>query len=60
VIQLRQFDKPPLTIDEQIELLIARGLNISDRQQAENYLSFIGYYRLSAYIATAKAVRTLC
>jgi abortive infection bacteriophage resistance protein len=45
----REFDKPPLTINEQIELLIARGLNISDCQQAENYLSFIGYYRLSAY-----------
>jgi abortive infection bacteriophage resistance protein len=45
----REFDKPPLKIEEQIELLIDRGLYIPDRQQAENYLSFIGYYRLSAY-----------
>lgn len=45
----QKFDKPPLTIEQQIELLIDRGLNISDRQQAQNHLNFIGYYRLSAY-----------
>lgn len=45
----QKFDKPPLTIEQQIELLIERGLDIPDRQQAETHLNFIGYYRLSAY-----------
>lgn len=45
----RKFDKPPLTVKQQIDLLTSRGLNIPDRQMAENYLCFIGYYRLSAY-----------
>jgi abortive infection bacteriophage resistance protein len=45
----QKFDKLPLTIDQQIELLIDRGLDIPDSQQARNHLNFIGYYRLSAY-----------
>jgi abortive infection bacteriophage resistance protein len=50
VTQLNQkFDKPPLTIEQQIELLMDRGLDIPDHQQAKIHLNFIGYYRLSAY-----------
>jgi abortive infection bacteriophage resistance protein len=44
-----KFDKPALTIEEQIDLLLARGLVISDRDQASHYLTHLNYYRLGAY-----------
>jgi abortive infection bacteriophage resistance protein len=44
-----RFDKPPLTIQEQIDRLITRGLIVPDRQQAEHYLTHLNYYRLAAY-----------
>ncbi len=43
------FDKQAKTIDQQRELLISRGLDISDTVRADNYLSHTNYYRLSAY-----------
>lgn len=44
-----RFDKPPLTIQEQLELLISRGLTVRDHQQAQHYLAHLNYYRLAAY-----------
>lgn len=44
-----QFQKPPLAIPDQILLLESRGLIIPDKQKAEMYLKYIGYYRLGAY-----------
>lgn len=35
---------------ELVQLLKARGLDISDERKAERYLTHIGYYRLSAYM----------
>ena len=43
------YSKPPTTIDQQIDALIARGMSCPDRDKATRYLSTIGYYRLSAY-----------
>lgn len=43
------FDKPPLDLDQLVELLKKRGLNIDDVTIVKYYLQFIGYYRLSAY-----------
>lgn len=43
------YNKPALTIDQQIDLLNSRGLNIPDRDKARHYLQFINYYRLSGY-----------
>lgn len=43
------YNKPPLSIDEQIDLLISRGLKIPDLDNAKHYLKFINYYRLSGY-----------
>ncbi len=43
------FDKPPLDLDQLIELLKKRGLKIDNVETAKYYLQFIGYYRLSAY-----------
>ncbi|MEM6597649.1 MAG: Abi family protein [Cyanobacteria bacterium P01_C01_bin.69] len=44
-----QFDKPPLTTTEQIDLLLDRGLLIPDRDKAAHYLRHLNYYRLGAY-----------
>lgn len=44
-----KYTKPSLTITQQAQLLIDRGLICDDRQRLESYLSSIGYYRLSAY-----------
>lgn len=45
----RIFQKIPLTILEQIELLEKRGLQVPDPKVANEYLNEISYYRLSAY-----------
>lgn len=44
-----KFTKPPLDVHRQLAKLQERGLQVSDPAQAKHYLSFIGYYRLSAY-----------
>ncbi|VAW47195.1 Abortive infection bacteriophage resistance protein [hydrothermal vent metagenome] len=44
-----QYTKPPLSISQQITKLQERNLIISDTEKAKNYLTHIGYYRLSAY-----------
>lgn len=41
--------KIPLTFEQQLELLKSRGLTITDRNKALEYLKEISYYRLSAY-----------
>ncbi len=43
------YAKPALTFDEQIDQLIARGIQIGDKKLAAEQLSCISYYRLSAY-----------
>ncbi|MBF2058070.1 MAG: Abi family protein [Cyanobacterium sp. T60_A2020_053] len=45
----KEFVKPPLTIEEQIQLLTGRGLIINNIISVKHHLRFIGYYRLSAY-----------
>lgn len=49
-------DKPFLTIDEQIDLLIKRKLNIPDEQlvEAKNFLLNNNYYRVSGYTLTLR------
>jgi len=41
--------KPWRSYEEQLDLLIARGLAVTDRPKALEYLQRIGYYRLSGY-----------
>ncbi len=41
--------KPPLNLEEQLGLLMNRGLAVSSPERALHYLRFIGYYRLSGY-----------
>ena len=45
----RQYNKPPLTFEEQLTQLISRGLIVNDESFAVLKLSTISYYRLSAY-----------
>ena len=44
-----KFDKPALTLDQQLEKWQSRGLTIPDPAKALHYLEHIGYYRFSAY-----------
>lgn len=44
-----RYSKPPLTYDQQLELLLSRGLTVEDKPRALRWLKRIGYYRLSAY-----------
>lgn len=41
--------KPWLSLDEQVAKLRSKNLRITDEQKAKDYLSRIGYYRLSGY-----------
>lgn len=43
------YNKPFLTIAQQVNLLTSRGMEITDEDKAKACLSRIGYYRLSAY-----------
>lgn len=47
-------DKDFKTIDEQLDLLISRGLSISDRQSAARFLLMNNYYRVSGYTLTLR------
>ena len=44
-----EYKKPPLTFEQQADLLISRGL-IADRDELIYYLNHVSYYRLSAYL----------
>jgi len=44
-----EFCKPPLSVDDQIALLRARGMKVEDLARASRVLQHINYYRLRAY-----------
>ncbi len=44
-----KFEKPAISIPDQIALMKSRGLRIDDEGEAAHYLKFVGYYRLSGY-----------
>lgn len=43
------YDKPHLTFEEQLKLMVERGMTYRDHAAAYSALKRIGYYRLSAY-----------
>lgn len=45
----KNYDKSPLTIPEQIDLLESRGIIFRNREIAHQHLQFISYYRLRSY-----------
>jgi len=44
-----QFNKPPKSFQEQVEILESRGMVITDHASAACYLSHLNYYRLRGY-----------
>jgi abortive infection bacteriophage resistance protein len=52
------YTKPALTYEEQLALLMARGLTIPDRGRALHWLKRKGYFRLSAYFLPFKVPGT--
>ena len=46
---MEKYNKPPLTYAQQVDLLAGRGLIVSNRDKAEEFLSQVNYYRFSAY-----------
>lgn len=44
------FDKPAITVEQQLDLLVSRGLKIKNKNKAAKYLEIISYFRLSAYM----------
>ena len=44
-----EFKKPARNFQQQLDLLIARGLIVDDHDKALHYLSHLNYYRLEAY-----------
>ena len=44
-----KYTKLPIPIEEQIDLLISRGMDIPDQDRAFRYLSHISYFRLRGY-----------
>ncbi|WP_105265490.1 Abi family protein [Pseudoalteromonas sp. T1lg76] len=44
-----EFDKPPLSFEQQLDRLIERGMRVTDRPRALAYLRHINYYRLGTY-----------
>ncbi|HEX2939987.1 MAG TPA: Abi family protein [Rhodopila sp.] len=48
-LPLIPFNKPPLSLPDQIRLLVSRGLTVNNTAYATHYLTHIGYYRLSGY-----------
>jgi len=43
------YEKPPLSVEQLVDRLADRGLQIPDRDRAARYVRHIGYYRLSPY-----------
>jgi len=43
------YNKPYLSVPDQLALIKGRGMQISDDALAQSYLNRIGYYRLSGY-----------
>lgn len=44
------YTKQWLSLDQQIERLVARGVTVDDRDRALEVLSAVGYYRLTGYL----------
>lgn len=47
--QNNTFEKPPLSIDDQLERLSSRGVIMQDKYTARHHLSYISYYRFCGY-----------
>lgn len=46
---MSHFDKPAYSVDQHLDMLRSRGLNINDEARSRHYFRNISYFRLSAY-----------
>jgi abortive infection bacteriophage resistance protein len=51
-----KYNKPALSYEDQLNLLVSRKLTCSDRARALEWLKRIGYYRLSAYFIPFRTI----
>lgn len=56
---MKEYNKKPLTFNEQVELLKSRGLIVNNQAKAELYFQQISYYRFSAYSLPYQRVKDL-
>ncbi|AZR83271.1 Abi family protein [Thiomicrospira sp. S5] len=47
---MRAFDKPAINVDQQLQTLEERGLEIQNKEKAKLFLQAVGFFRLSAYM----------
>lgn len=47
---MAEYTKQWLTLEQQVEQLVKRGLEVDDRQRAVTLLRSVGYYRLTGYL----------
>lgn len=47
---MAKYEKPWLSVDEQIDRLSSQGVTIQDRDRAASILHAVGYYRLTGYL----------
>jgi abortive infection bacteriophage resistance protein len=52
--RIMRYTKPALNYDQQIDLIIGRGLQVESRERLLHWLTHISYYRLSAYFVPFK------
>lgn len=52
------YHKIPISLDNQIQRLLALGLIISDEQKAKSFLSRFGYYRFKGYAIAFRQARS--
>src|SRR5690625_2177428 len=50
-----EYDKPWLSLDEQIDRLVEHGLEVEDEARATRILAAIGYYRITGYLYPFRA-----
>lgn len=46
---MASYNKPPLTLRQQLNILEQTGLKIENRQKARHHLKFINYHRFRGY-----------
>ena len=49
-----EYNKPALSVTDQLAALQQRGLNIQDPAQAEQFLNNVSYFRFAAYLRIFK------
>ncbi len=57
---MSSYEKPWLSVEDQLQQLVERGMTVSDRAKAVECIERIGYYRLSGYWFSFRERSELC